>query len=291
MLKAGEAGVKMAEQVLRGEPADAEDGRQDAFEILQALLEGPEMDLSIRGRGARVVEEEVLDQALAVVRREPGEDEREPRLEVASRGLVGGAALLVDQCGDRVGKGATGRIGGAGGADRVGVDHPVVAEPGEGLAHGALDGGDLVFGGGIEIGRPVLEAGEERAVFVGDDPWSDERSPGEEIGDGEGVLAPAGHGRSQRWRSNVGRWRRGRVRVRLRGIEGLEAQRSNVEVEALSVALRGLLEERVDDEEDERGERDGLEVDADGEEEDGEEAAFENREAPLDTGDEDRRDQ
>jgi hypothetical protein len=117
-------------------------------------------------------------------------------LEVAAGGLVGGAALFVDQGGDRIGKGAAGRIGGARRADGVGMNHPVVAEPCEGLVHGPLDGGDLVFGGGIEIRPPIPEAGEKGAVLVGDDSWGDQSSPGEEVGDGEGVLTVLAEHRS-----------------------------------------------------------------------------------------------
>jgi hypothetical protein len=74
-------------------------------------------------------------------------------------------------------------------------------------------------------------------------------------------------------------------------IKGLEAEGADIEIEPLRVALGGFLKERMENKEDEGRESEGLEMDADGEKENGEEAAFENGKASLDAGDENRRDE
>jgi hypothetical protein len=74
-------------------------------------------------------------------------------------------------------------------------------------------------------------------------------------------------------------------------IKGLEAEGADVEIEPLRVALGGFLKKRMENKEDQGRESEGLEMDADGEEENGEEPAFENGKAPLDAGDENRQDE
>jgi hypothetical protein len=71
VVKTGQAGMEMAEELLGGKATDSEDRGEDAFEIFETPLEGAHVDPPVDGRGPGVIEKEMLDEALAVIRREP----------------------------------------------------------------------------------------------------------------------------------------------------------------------------------------------------------------------------
>src|SRR5690606_38068390 len=115
-------------------------------------------------------------------RRQVGEGEEIARLEMRTRLLEIRLALGVDQRGRRVGKAAR-RIGADAMALRLHEDRPARAEAAERVVEAASDRDQLGRHGGVEVGATEACRALEAAVLVEDDALSDERRPGQEVGE------------------------------------------------------------------------------------------------------------
>ena len=140
-----------------------------------------------------VIEHELDEAALGQHRREPAQCQHEIALVHLAQALEQAASLLVDRGRYRIGKmrQAAVRILGGGPAHRIDMQHPAIAQAGQGLvdAHGHR----LAFGlGAAGVVGPLVEpGGHEGAVLAHDHAVVDHRGIVEQIGQTR-VLGPVG---------------------------------------------------------------------------------------------------
>src|SRR5207302_3657271 len=72
-------------------------------------------------------------------------------------------------------------------ADRVGVEHPAVAEAREGRVHLAREDGQLLGARRVHVGPAVRPAGEKGPVFQQTDALADQRGVVQKIGQALGI--------------------------------------------------------------------------------------------------------
>ena len=182
--QAGHTGVEMGEKLLATEPANLERAGQPAGEPGELPLELGKRVLP----GAPLFLDSLLEPQQEVpvdlAGRTVGDGEHRHGLEEGAVPEIGPAPAVVEQPADRLGKVALTRVGRRRPPDGVVVEGPGGRERGEGAAHLAAQGVELL----VRRARPVRpldrEGGGERAVLVQDDPlWVplDQECPGQKV--------------------------------------------------------------------------------------------------------------
>ena len=180
-----------------GQPVDlGHQAIQQGQEAIGPIDEAGQLGAPIEPHSGSAFDEQALDAASAIGRRQIGQGQEVAALEVIAGLDKGGLALLVDQGRDRIGKGAD-RIGLGLITPRLDKQRPTRAQATQGAVEPGGDGGDLPVRGRIQVRPAKLGGALEGPVLVQHHAGRDQGRPRQIVGQMGGpaaVFAEIEHG-------------------------------------------------------------------------------------------------